>query len=143
MIGYINEDLLVQDGYICHQCNTISNYAKGLALEIFKKFPKANVYGGGIERFPGEIIIVDNVINMIAQIFPGRAYKGENRKDRIEFFRSCLYKISKHFEGQEVKISFPFNIGCGLAGGKWEIYRELLEKFALENQNLSVFVCKL
>ena len=144
MIEYINGDLLDQDGYICHQCNSISVYAKGLSLEIFNKFPKSDIYKNKIEKVPGNIIIIEDVINMIAQISPGKSYKkGDSKNDRIEFFKGCLDKISEHFKDQVVKISFPYNIGCGLAGGNWDIYKELIENFGKEKENLSIFVCKL
>jgi len=149
MIEYINGNLLDQEGYICHQCNSTGNYyyVMGLSLEIFKKYPAvADIYKSQIEKIPGEIIVIENVINMIGQIHPGKSYKkGDGKTHRIEFFKSCLNKISEHFRDKDqiVKISFPYYIGCGLAGGNWNIYQELIEKFEQENDNLQVYVCKL
>jgi hypothetical protein len=29
------------------------------------------------------------------------------------------------------EIAFPYGIGCGLAGGNWKRYEEMIEEFAL------------
>ena len=39
-------------------------------------------------------------------------------------------------------IAFPENIGCGLAGGKWEHYRDLIIDFARRNSGTMVYVVR-
>jgi hypothetical protein len=41
-----------------------------------------------------------------------------------------------------ISIAFPYKIGCGLAGGKWEDYESMIYKFAKENPNIKVKIYK-
>jgi len=34
------------------------------------------------------------------------------------------------YNNSDVKIGFPYGIGCGLAGGDWKKYKKMLEDFA-------------
>ena len=47
---------------------------------------------------------------------------------RIQWFQRCLDDIAKIPNIKE--IGFPYNIGRGLAGGDWNNYQDMLEKFA-------------
>ena len=126
MINIIEGDLLEsKEQYICHACNCVSYGAAGLAYALFNKFPYSNIYH---ERKcvsePGTISVHGDgeenryIINMFSQYFPGKSNKF-NQKDtdkiRKNYFMSCLEQISK-IENIN-SIAFPFNIGCGLAGG--------------------------
>jgi O-acetyl-ADP-ribose deacetylase (regulator of RNase III) len=123
--------------YICHQCNCVTPRAKGLAQQIFNKFPWADTYSMRKESStPGTIEINGNgsnerfVINMFAQFFGGKPSRRETKKQRLDYFRSCLAQI-KDIPDLET-VAFPFNIGCGMAGGNWKDYERALEDFAKE-----------
>lgn len=160
MIEIIKGDLLkAKEKYIAHQCNAVSNQAGGLAYYLFKAFPYADIYSErpypyqAIGRnFPGRVVIKGDgdknryVINMLAQYYPGSPSEQEgykNLKDgamaRVGYFNRCLIEIGliQNLES----IAFPFNIGCGLAGGNWATYLRILEIFAAkvkERQNARV-----
>ena len=125
-----------------HQTNCLTRRAAGLAHQIFTRFPHANCYANRTRAsVPGTIQVMGNgttqryVVNMHAQFTPGRGLP--SRKDgeltRIEYFRQCLHwllqHITKHHNGQSVTIGFPARIGCGLAGGNWNIYIGMIEYF--------------
>ncbi len=137
----INCDLLeIDTQYIAHQCNCVSTYSKGLAKEIFKKYPESNVYITGESRIPGTISIKGRIINMFAQLHPGSPRADDSREDRHRWFVSCLNEIRKIFHLKS--IAFPNMIGCGLAGGNWTIYRSFIRRFSDNNPKIKVYICK-
>jgi len=123
--------------YICHQTNCTSTYAKGLAKHIFDKFPNANTYCPGFIRTLGCISIHGNVINMYAQLYPGKPRSRDNKTQRLNAFRQCLKQIAEIDELGS--IAFPHRIGCGLAGGNWAEYKALIDKFA-ESVDATVYI---
>jgi hypothetical protein len=55
----------------------------------------------------------------------------ETAEQMLEWFKMGLDAIGEHFsERQKVSLAIPYNIGCGLAGGKWTDYRAAIEDFA-------------
>jgi O-acetyl-ADP-ribose deacetylase (regulator of RNase III) len=152
MIKTIRGDILdAQEKYIVHQCNSTSSQAAGLALQIFAKYPYANIYknrGGSVfgykyisafhttEESPGNIVIKGDgnkqrfIINLIGQVYPGAPLHDGLRdgyKVREGYFNQCLTKILgiPNIES----IALPVGIGCGLAGGNWSNYLPMIEKF--------------
>lgn len=136
---------------IAHQCNCRSVGAKGLARKIFRKFPKANDYKDRVVCFPqfstpGLISVRGRIVNMFAQVWPGKAsgrvtrVYGKEYADtqdaRHDYFAQALASlaeiINKKAKKDEHKtiVAFPYGIGCGLAGGNWEAYRGLIDDFA-------------
>jgi O-acetyl-ADP-ribose deacetylase (regulator of RNase III) len=142
---HTNENILHSDyQYIAHQCNCVSKNSAGLAKSIFEKYPYSNIYQNREKNdSPGNIIISGNgddqryIINMLSQFYPGTP-KYETYEQRLGWFKSCILKISEIKNIKE--IAFPFNIGCGLAGGKWEDYENLIS--FLDNY-CEVFICKI
>ena len=68
---------------------------------------------------------------MYSQYYPALAkYSDDTTEKRIEWFKQCLNAISEINNIKNKTIAFPFNIGCGAAGGDWEIYYNLIEEFA-------------
>ncbi len=142
-IELIKGDLLTCDAqFIAHQTNCISVRSAHLAKAIFDKFPYSDVYSKRDPDYPdapGTIKVMGNgkdqrfVINMFGQFYPGSPKFPDNAKDgykaRQKYFFQCLYAISK-IKNLE-SIAFPFCVGCAAAGGDWEIYNNILEKFSV------------
>lgn len=129
---------------IAQQCNCTSKKAKGLSRSIVEKFPYADVYS---ERekpsTPGTIKITGNrkkgerfVAALFAQLNPGKPQKGDSVSQRIEWFEQCLEKLARTKSLKSV--AFPYNIGCGLAGGNWNTYYDILTKWTECHPNISV-----
>ena len=127
---------------------------------MFEKFPYSDIYAPRANytreelplpgEEPGNIVIKGNglderyVINMIGQMFPGNVKYPDSMKDgfaaRQTYFKDCLLKIMK-IDNLE-SVAFPDHIGCGVAGGSWEIYEKLIDIFA-KKVNAEVFIYKL
>ena len=142
--------LHAKEQYICHSCNCISTGAAGLAKLIFENYPYSNSYiNRKVPNIPGTITIHGDginkryIINMYTQYFPGKPQKSnkDNEIIRQEYFKSALNCLSKI---KNIKsIAFPYNISCGLAGGDWQIYSNLINEFCNNNNNIDVVIYKL
>lgn len=147
-LNIISGDILnAPDQYIAQQCNCITNTYLGLAKSVVQKFPWADFYSNS-NRKPGTIQIAGNpvlgqrqIIAMFAQYNPGRPSHFETKKIRVEWFQTCLNLIS--VIPNLKSIGFPFNIGCGLAGGDWEDYHQMLANFAASNPDVVINLYKL
>ena len=133
-------DLLqATDDIIVHQTNCVSSEAKGLARSLFHKFPHADTYKR--RRRPskaGSITVRGKrggkqrlVVNLNAQYNPGKpSTEGKDSEDaRKDYFWNCLEGLGdyiKHHKGT-VTVGRPWRIGCGLAGGQWPQYYEMIE----------------
>lgn len=76
---------------------------------------------------------------MFAQYAPGKPRPGPDSTDaRTAAFLSCLDHIATipHI----VSVAFPFQIGSGLAGGDWDNYRGMIDRFAAENPLIRVAI---
>jgi hypothetical protein len=100
------------------------------------------VSGGGPTLTP-------TVINMFAQWEmggPGRynrvrpAPPSDSARVREEWFQQCLHAIMA-LDRKPASIAFPYEIGCGLAGGNWPRYDAMLVAFA-QRSGIHVFICR-
>ena len=153
-INIIHKNLLESDEpLIVHQTNCISTNSKGLASEIFKKYPYADVYSCRRKQnnnnaipddwdIPGTISIKKGngpiIVAMFAQYDKGNvghsyllSLEKDNQELREKWFKKCLKEIKIYMIANSIKsVGFPYKIGCGLAGGNWEIYNEMIEEFS-------------
>lgn len=148
--------------YIVQQCNCLTVYPHGLSKSIADKFPWADPYSSRTKvpgrnlavqedrPQPGTIKILTspkniseipkNVICMFAQWGPGTPlkftsypdYKIDTRENREKWFQECLDKIAGIKDSGIKELAFPYKIGCGLAGGNWSRYRNMIMKFEKE-----------
>ena len=152
MAEYVNGDLLESDCYyIVHQTNCLTVDDHGLSKTMNTKYPHGNVYAkrtrigkrnlATIETRsrPGHIDILEgvpNIVCMYGQWRPGSLYskwfkiypeysQPETKENRLLWFRKCLKRFGLYIleNGQKVKVGFPYRIGCGLAGGCWDDYK--------------------
>lgn len=147
MLSVIDGNLLDADTkYIAHQTNCITRRAAHLAKSVFERFPHADIYSprkAGQVDTPGTIVIKGDgdkhryVVNMLGQVYPGKPKFPDSRRDgalvRQRYFFNCLKSISNIEDLQS--IAFPWGVGCGAAGGDWNLYHELISKFAEHVKN--------
>ena len=94
------------------------------------------------------------VINMFSQYEMG----GPGKYRRVEFppgvtdlapqrekwFASCLKAVAELPTASRPRsVAFPYQIGCGLAGGNWERYARMIADFAAANLDIAVTIAVL
>jgi len=139
-------DLLEADQqYIVHQTNCVTRSARGLAADIFRRFPHADVYNAVTRSrretiagdVPGTVAVMGEgaadpergVINLFGQYGPGRPRgRDDSAEVRLGWFERGLAEIAE-LRGLS-SLAFPALIGCGYGGGDPARYREALERFA-------------
>jgi O-acetyl-ADP-ribose deacetylase (regulator of RNase III) len=120
---------------IIHGCNAVGAFNAGLAKQIRQKYPKAysdyisQIKLWDIESFPlvnrlGWVIPSTQpdgriILNAIIQVHYGT--------DRVQLNYDALNECLEYCAKQDYTIAFP-KIGCGLAGGDWDIVREMIMK---------------
>jgi len=125
--------------FICNLCDCVSIGNKGepIVQTIFTKFPYANCYAdrvSNMKTIPGTYTVKGDgkknryIINMFVQFYPGPSkYPNDNIVKRIEWFTTCLTKLS---EMSDLScISFPANFGKYQTIDYSKKYLETLDDF--------------
>ncbi|MEE1504756.1 MAG: macro domain-containing protein [Acutalibacteraceae bacterium] len=145
MIVYKNGDTLTSTAdVICHQVNCKGVMGAGLAKQIRDKYP--NVYDhykwhcktfgqnlGVKSSLLGNIILdfgkdIDNGKQIIASLFAQDGYGRDKRYTDYEALRKSLKCLSLFLGGHENTIAIPYQMGCGLGGGDWNIVLSIIEE---------------
>lgn len=99
-----------------------------------------------------------NLISLFAQYSPGKPKNytdgdvnvNDTASARRSYFQQSLLAM-KDIIGSEsggdgsgvaVTLYFPYGIGCGLAGGKWELYEKMIRDFGKENPQYNIVIVK-
>jgi len=129
----------------CQQVNCKQVMGAGLAKQIRNAYPEVYREYKHEPAKLGNILPVFTTdgricINMYAQDGFGK----DRRYTDYVAFKTCLGKIirlvAEHHILPEVPIAFPYAIGCGLAGGDWNLIQGMLEDFSKEIPNKVVIV---
>lgn len=143
MAEIIEKDMLtIENGVICHSCNTMGKMGAGIALSIRRKFPIVykkymNAYDTNkLKLGTIQIVEVDDelyVCNMFTQKYYGRSGMYVN----YDAFRECVKKINSWANDKNIQIYFPFKISSTLAGGDWNIILQIITEEAYNS-----IICK-
>lgn len=60
-------------------------------------------------------------------------------EQRETWFGEALADLATQLKEEKETVAFPYKIGCGLAGGNWEKYRAMIEKFDEDNDHIEVW----
>ena len=143
--------LEVKSGIICHQVNCVGAMGAGLALQIKNKWPKVfesykrdcDLFVEDPTRLVGhvqDVLIRDNLV--VANCF-GQVYPGRNRVMTDYFaWDAILDKVNDLSNYFSLDIHFPYMIGCGLAGGDWNVMSEKIERH-FKDSKTKAFIHKL
>ena len=69
------------------------------------------------------------LICLYAQYSPGKPSAAETAAMRLAYFKDALEEATTLIPDGST-LYFPYGIGCGLAGGKWEQYYAAIQVFA-------------
>ncbi len=142
---------------IAHICNNKGGWGSGFVVPLGKKFPLAEK---GYRRWAterpnnmpsfelGKVQLIEAedsifVANMIAQhdMYPVACSAGDIPPIRYDRVRQCLNKVAKMAKGKKASVHMP-RIGCGLAGGTWQVIEGLIKETLLE-QDIEVVIYSL
>ena len=171
--GVLDDSILVRVDAIAQQENCVGCDGRGLAEAVARKLPYGSSYSSRRRMppqnkfavpedrgVPGTIVVCRPptpgpgrpiVVNMMAQFEMGAPNKYKRVKPmppddgaatREAWFQQCLDKIAA-IQPPLGSIAFPYQIGCGLAGGNWSRYDAMITRFAERSPATQVYICKL
>jgi O-acetyl-ADP-ribose deacetylase (regulator of RNase III) len=150
VINYVQGDATRPIGegpkLICHIVNSIGAWGAGFVLALSRRWPQPEAAYRGwylsrnshpeVEFGMGNIqtVVVApelTVINMIAQHGIGKDSHG-NIPLRYNALTACLHKVARLAQAVGASVHMP-RIGCGLAGGDWEMVEEIIYETLIES----------
>ena len=122
---------------ICHICNDIGKWRKGLVLAISRRWKdpeeqfKAWHRGDTSQRFAlGEVQLVQVEPTLwVANLVGQRGLTSKKRSEppiRYDALRLGLASVREHAARLGASVHMP-RIGCGLAGGRWELIEPIIQ----------------
>jgi O-acetyl-ADP-ribose deacetylase (regulator of RNase III) len=156
-IVYLKGDATLPAGpgnrVIAHVCNDVGGWGRGFVTALSKRSAKPEQafrawYAGRVNNdfALGAVQFVELandlwVANMVGQhkiATKATVARGELPPVRYEAISTALSSVGKFAKSNGASVHMP-RIGCGLAGGKWEVIEPLLEAELL-TRDISVFV---
>ena len=143
MLHNVSGNLVTDKTYdiFCHQTNCCGVMGAGIASQIKNVYPEvaeADKIYCKLSAKEGKKILGTNIyvktkdgrtcVNMYAQ----QDYGTNSRKTDYVAFQACLDRLTSKLSisSIDLKIGFPYGVGCGLGGGDWNIICEMISKFA-------------
>lgn len=138
MVTIHEGDLLASNcEVICHQTNCMGAMGSGIAKAIRATYPEA--YHALRDRFEqgaaavGEVDFVPTIrsgfLRCVVNCYGEKDYLPRGAvHTNYEALQHCFDKIKEEFAGKNYTIGFPYKIGCGLAGGDWNIVSKMIEE---------------
>ena len=146
MIEYRNGDIFEQSdlGLIIHQANCMGVFGAGVAKTIKEKYPEAYMADQICTLTPAKKLgyftyaeyIDKTIVNMYSQLGFG---SGKCYTDYIAM-RDALIHIRNKF-GYIPTHAVPYKIGCGLAGGDWDVVLGTLYR-VYEQSKIRLVICR-
>lgn len=118
----------IQEGIICHQVNCQRVAGAGLALQIRQKWPDWYVQFKISIPMLGRCNFWSAENNLsIASLYAQDGYDRTGNNTDYVALRRCMDIVSMTSRfGKEDRIYIPYGIGCGLAGGDWNIVSQII-----------------
>lgn len=161
MIEHRVGDLLEQLDldFIAHQCNLYHTFGSGIARQIREKFPWAyaadcaytkgdrsrlGTYSLGIAPRPPETI--EAVFNLYCQ----DGVSATHRTTDYDAMGKVLFSVERflkeikekfHYPEDDLFLGVPYKMGCGLAGGDWDIVLPIME-MVFADSPVTLVICR-
>ncbi len=136
MITIVEGNILdATEDIICHQVNCIGIMSGGLALQIRQKYPEVYTHyleyinGAGTHPLLGEVqTVLCHDGKVIANLFGQDGVGTKQIQTDYEALATSLAGILciAKMVGNDT-IAIPYEIGCGLGGGDWNIVYKIIE----------------
>lgn len=132
---------------IAHGCNCFCVMGAGIAPQMDKAFGCSHFrlekpsYKGDINKL-GQIDYDDGklaVVNCYTQYgFGSNHTDGIDKPFDYEAFDLCMRKINHIFKGKHIGLP---QIGCGLAGGDWDVVKRMIQR-RLKDMKVTIVIYK-
>lgn len=135
MITIINDNIFnSKANIICHQTNCLGIMGGGIALQIKKKFPKVfleyyelcHKYDDKSQLLGCVQYVQINNQQYIANCF-GQENIGFGQQTNYVALEDCLESVHSKALRMNLSVAIPYKIGCGLAGGDWDVVYNLIK----------------
>lgn len=145
MLKVIEGDLLdIEEGILAHQCNCQGVMGSGIALAIKNKWPKVyELYRDQYDTYVSwakfgetpeaqlgrlQVVAVGDQL-AVANVYGQSLYGASSRKTNYGAVAKAIHLLAD-YRSQQIYV--PYLMGCGLGGGDWEVYSEIIEFFIPE-----------
>lgn len=123
--------LTVQSGFLLHQANCRGKHGAGLARSLSRKWPDRFIRyrdycqsfgerGLGVSILCGRDPTIVHILGQV-EIGAGTDYEAVE-KALIDFNKQ------RQFRFMDWPVSVPYGMGCGIGGGDWSIYSQILQR---------------
>ncbi len=121
--------LAVSHGVICHQVNCKHVMGAGLAAAIRKKYPRHyEDYMSRAAHLGGLVFTQVNNDLYIVGVYGQQEYGRDKRYTDYDALEKGLIAVGTFAQSLGLPVYLPYGIGCGLAGGDWEIVKTIVDK---------------
>lgn len=151
MIHHKKGDLLKSDcTVIMHQANCFKTMDAGIAKSIVKLYPEVKRVDKEYKACPKERlgnfthVTINNgptIVNLYGQYGFGRE-KIQTKYDKLESAIENFFTFAKKNNIDLSKVGVPYKVGCGLAGGDWNVVLGILDKQS-EKHNVDIYIYEL
>ena len=127
--------LEAKESIIIHQTNCMGVMGSGLAKQIKDKYPE--VFQGyyhycktnPVDKLLGSALLCEaNDGKIIANVFGQVNYGTDKRYTDYDALKHALEEVHQYAATNALTIAVPYNLGCGKAGGEWEIVSKMLDE---------------
>jgi len=132
----VNGNLLeAPENILVHQTNCMGVMGSGIAKQVKEKYPE--VFNGyynycktnTVENILGTALICEaDDGKLIANVFGQVNYGTDKIYTDYEALRKGLEEVKVFADQHFLSVALPYNIGCGRAGGDWEIVSKIIEE---------------
>lgn len=134
MIQYKTGNLLNANDIqiICHQVNTLGVMGAGIAKSIAATYPGClDGYKQFCKEVPaseilGQVYFYEAGDKVIANIFGQKTIGRKGLHTNYDALRAGLTRVYEYAKKANKNVGIPFKIGCGLAGGDWNIVNQMI-----------------
>jgi hypothetical protein len=145
MIKVIEQDILtIEKGLIVHQVNCQKVMGAGLAKQIALKYPQVkHDYLAKQEWLLGDVQFVKVAPELVVCNLAGQFEYGKQPKVYTNYnaLRIGFSSVRKFALENKVDVFLPYQIGCGLANGIWDIVYSLID-YHLNSNKFDCFICR-
>lgn len=128
---------------VCQQVNCVGVMGAGLAKQIKARFPSVfeQYKSRCAERRDnlGTVLYcaTDNQAGyVVANLFGQVGFGTDARQTDYSALKRCFLRIKQDYPKATIRI--PYRLGCGLAGGDWNVVKGLIEA-VLGNNNIEIW----